>query len=71
MVVPDAFTGDAFFFSPRITAEMEAPLVSNARPRWEAKPLLCTTPGVVVISLQCVWLLSFQLEVAHLKQTSR
>ena len=69
MVVPNAFTGDIIFFSRRVAAEMEAPLVSNGRPRWAAK-LLHTTPGVVVISLQCVWLLSLQLEVAHLKQTA-
>jgi len=49
---------------------MEAPLVSNARPRWAANSLLHTTPGAVVISLQCVWLLSLQLEVAHLKHTA-
>ena len=29
-----------------------------------------TKLGVVVISLQCVWLLSLQMEVAHLKKAA-
>ena len=46
---------------------METPMISYGSARSVEKSF-STKLGVVVISLQCVWLLSLQMEVAHLKQ---